>query len=364
MSTVTNTLIEGLNQRMVQARLDTIDMKPFLFGKYFPVKKVTGFNWKTVSNYVSNLNVAADIHTDNGTILRKTRPVFQNNQGDIPHIAISRELTRSEIKDYQTELALASNADATALVQFWGSDIDFCARGVQAELEFLAWNTISNAGVCKITTENNASFANKFDMDYQVDKSQKHATATDWGDKSTADVIGDLTKIMQKAKKKGITPKFAFINLNELYRIASCEQVIKACASVVANAVGIQQTPTLAQINTMLASQAWLNGLQLRVIDTTVTRELINGTIKTDNPFADNTMVLSETEILGSTQYDVLRNNDRNNCILRAERAHTVIKKYGIVEPLTEITIGEADALPVLDSAYRNFYVHTDKKAW
>ena len=49
MATVVNTLIHGLNQQMVETRLNTLDMKPFLFGTYFPVKKVTVFNWQTLT---------------------------------------------------------------------------------------------------------------------------------------------------------------------------------------------------------------------------------------------------------------------------------------------------------------------------
>lgn len=364
MATVVNTLIHGLNQQMVEARLNTIDMKPFLFGKYFPVKKVTGFNWRTLTNQVSKRNVAADLHTDNGTIVRKRRPVFESAKGDIPYIAISREMSRSDIKRYQTELALAKDEDATALVQFWGDDIDFCANGVQAELEYIAWKLLSNGGVCKFSTTTNATYANEFDLDYDVDAEQKVKTGTDWGNKTSADVIGDLVKIRKAAKEAGRNPRFGFINLDELYRIASCDQIIKACASFASNALGVAQTPTLEQINAMLAQQAWLGGLQLRVIDQDITREFADGTSVTGNPFADHRLILSESERLGSTQYDILDDDDANSSIIRAVRTHTVIKKYGTIEPKSEVTIGEADAIPVLDSAYRNIYVRTDAQEW
>ncbi len=154
------------------------------------------------------------------------------------------------------------------------------------------------------------------------------------------------------------------LNLDELYRIASAEQIIKACASFASNALGISQTPTLEQINSMLAQQAWLGGLQLRVIDQDITRELADGTTTTGNPFENHRIVLSETEKLGSTQYDILGDDDSSSCILRAVRSHTVIKKYGTIEPKSEVTIGEADAIPVLDSAYRNIYVRTDRTEW
>lgn len=364
MATVVNTLIHGLNQQMVEARLNTLDMKPFLFGTYFPVKKVTGFDWKTLTNQLAKRNVAADLHSDNGTIIRKRRPIFESAKGDIPYIAISREMTRAEIKKYQTELALAKNEDASNLVQFWGEDIDFCATGVQAELEFIAWTLASNAGVCKFNTTTNATYANEFDLDYDVDDEQKQTALTDWGDSGNADIIGDLVTLRKIAKARGLNPRYGFINLDELYRIASAEQIIKTCASFASNALGISQTPTLAQINSMLGQQAWLGGLQLKVIDQDITREFEDGTSTSGNPFADHRLILSENEKLGSTQYDILDDDDASHSIIRAVRSHTVIKKYGTIEPKSEVTIGEADAIPVLDSAYRNIYVRTDKTSW
>lgn len=362
MATITNTLIEGLTQQMVQARLNTIDAKPFLFGTHFPVKKVNGFVWKTLGNQLAKRNVAADLHTDNGTTIRKRRPLFESAKGDIPFISISRELTRSEIKEYQTERAMAQDSDAAKLVQFWGEDVDYCFTGVQSELEFIAWKLASNAGRLAFTTTTNATYANEFNLDYDVDEFQKQKTTVDWATPSNADIIGDLAKFVTLAKGHGMNPKFAFINLEELYHICSAEQIIKASASFLTNAVGIAQTPDLAAVNAMLAKQAWLNGLQLRVIDQMITREFVDGTTSSGNPFENRRLIISESERLGTTQYDLLQEN--SDTILRAERAHTVVKKYGTVEPLAEVTIGQADAVPVFDTAYRNLYIRTDAQAW
>lgn len=360
--TITNTLIQGLTQPMVQARLNTADAKPFLFGTHFPVKRVNGFIWRTLQNQLGKANVAADLHTDNGTIVRKRRPIFESAKGDIPFISISREMTRSEIKEYQTALAFAPDDDATKLVQYWGEDVDFCFNGVQSELEFIAWMLASNAGKLAFTTTNNATYANEFDLDYDVDETFKVASSVDWGQSNNADIIGDLAKFVKLGKDNNLNPKFLFVNLNELYRICTSEQIIKSCASYIINAVGMAQTPDLAAVNTMLAKQAWLNGLQLRVIDQTITREFADGTTTSRNPFADCRAILSETERLGTTQYDILQEN--NSAIIRAERAHTIIKKYGTAEPQSEVTIGQADAVPVFDTAYRNIYVKTDGVAW
>lgn len=363
MATIVNTLIEGLTQEMIQARVNSFDAKPFLFGTYFPVKKVNGFVWQTLTNQLAKRNVAADLHTDNGTIIRKKRPLFESAKGDLPFISISREMKRSDIKDYQTALALAQDADATALVQYWGEDVDFCFNGVQSELEYIAWALASNAGKLSFTTTNNATFANEFDLDYDVDadKQKKH-TSSDWGQAASADIIGDLVTLINGAKDNSLNPKYAFVNLKTFYKICSSEQIIKACASYLANAVGIAQTPDLAAVNAMLAKQAWLNGVQLIVIDQDITREFQDGTSTSGNPFADDRLILSEAPRLGTTQYDILADN--NDTILRAVRAHTVVKKYGTIEPKGEVTIGEADAVPVFDTAYRNIYLKTDGQAW
>lgn len=363
MATIVNTLIEGLTQEMIQARVNSFDAKPFLFGTYFPVKKVNGFVWQTLTNQLAKRNVAADLHTDNGTIIRKKRPLFESAKGDLPFISISREMKRSEIKDYQTALAFAKDEDATRLVQYWGEDVDFCFSGVQSELEYIAWALASNAGKLAFTTTNNATFANEFDLDYDVDaEKQKKHTSSDWGQAASADIIGDLVTAITGAKGDGLNPKFAFVNLDTFYKICSSEQIIKACASYLANAVGISQTPDIVAVNAMLAKQAWLNGIQLVVIDQDITREFQDGTSTSGNPFASNRLILSESTRLGTTQYDILADN--NETILRAVRAHTVVKKYGTIEPKGEVTIGEADAVPVFDTAYRNIYLKTDGQAW
>lgn len=355
---ITNTLIQGLNAQMVQARLNTADASNFYFGTYFPVKRVNGFSWKVLENQLEGKNVAADIHTDNGTVIRKRKPIFDVAQGDIPYIAVSREMTRKDIKDYQTALAFAKDADAVELVNYWGNDVDFCFNAVQSELEKIAFATLSHAGVFKADGSNSASF--EANMDYQVDDDKKVATDNDWNTKST-DIIADFVKLVKGAKAMNLYPKFAFVNLDTFYAIASNESIIKACASFASNALNISQTPDLATVNNMLARQAWLNGIQLKVIDQTITTEFADGSRKSENPFANNVMVLSETEKLGTTQYDILA--ESNPAIIRAERAHCVIKKYGTFEPTSEITIGQADALPVLDSAYRNLYVKVNADA-
>lgn len=118
MGTIVNTMIQGLTEQMVQARLNSADASGFLFGKHFPVKKVNGFNWKTLTNQLERrMSPPTCILTTELSCVNAAR--YSSARGDIPFISISRELSRSEIKDYQTALAFAQDEDATKLVEYW-----------------------------------------------------------------------------------------------------------------------------------------------------------------------------------------------------------------------------------------------------
>jgi hypothetical protein len=166
---------------------------------------------------------------------------------------------------------------------------------------------------------------------------------------------------VQAGKARGFTPKYAFMNLFEFYKVQSMDQVIRGAASFAANALNISQVPDLAAINAWLAKQPYVNGLQIVVVDTEITREIGNDE-SVINPFADSRIVFSPTLVLGSTQYSKLRKDAKQAII--AERTLATITKYSENDPYQEITLGEADAIPVMDTAYHNIYLRTDADDW
>jgi hypothetical protein len=361
----TETLITGLSDAMVQSRINKIDVKPFYYNTLFPVRKINFFQWKTLTNQLGAKNVAADLAADNASVIRKRRPIFQVASGDIPLFTISRDLKRSEIKEYQIAAELAKGTpEAKELVDYWGNDVDFCFNGVQSKLEYVALALASNAGVIAFTNTNNAAVATENNLDYDVDPLQKETVSVSFANPATADFIGTVAKAVKTGKDKfNSNIKYAYISLEEFYRIAVMDQVIKGCASFANLALDNMATPDLATINSMLARTAWTNGVKLIVVDQTITHELADGSQVSGNPFIDHRMVFSESPILGSTQYSTLL-NDNDKVSLRATRGHTTVKKYGQTEPYSEVTLAEADALPVFDTAYKNIYVKTDATSW
>lgn len=367
MADLRNSLITGLRDKMIQVRLDSVDIKPFQYPTHFPLRRVNGFTWKVMTNAISNLNVAADIHPDNAVTLRKRRPALETYAGDIPTMRISREKNRTELKDMQVAMAMSQGTPSAAdLVAYWGDDVDFCFKGINAECEFLAWKIVSGAGKFTLTTDNNGTFAGEFALDYDVDTELKKVNTVSWGVSSLNTHPGtpfeDLRVWIKSGKDHGLYPRFAFMNLNTFYNMATCDEVIKQCAGLAQNALGISTSPSLEEVNKVLARLPWLNGIQIILVDQVITREFTNKTSTTGNPFDDNVVVLTESSVLGSLQYDILA--DSNPMVLRAERGHTVVKKFGTIEPLSEVTLGEADAFPVFETAYRSVFCKTDASVW
>ena len=363
MATVTQTLIEGLNQKHVEARVLGIDATQWHFGKYFPIERSIGFNWATLEDQVHARNVAADIHSDNATIIRKSRPIFQSAKGDIPYIATSRDLNRAQLKEFQNALKLADTPDLSKLVKYWGEDIDFCFNAVQAELEYIAWALFSNAGKLDFTTANNATFANEFSLDYQVDDKLKLHTKASFAEADT-DIIEELRTILEKMTDEYyLNPRFIFMNRKLLHKIVNNEKVIKLCNSQFNVATDTTRAPNLKTLNEVLPTLPGFEDIQIREIHQTISREDANGNFTSGNPFADNRLVITETEKIGHTAYDILE-EPANNAVIRTVRKHTVVKKYGTIEPTAEVTIAQADAIPVLDVATRSVYVKTDGQSW
>lgn len=354
--------MEGLNSKVLEAYVNALE-QPMTYQNYFPLKANPFFSWKMLSNQLQQPNVAAELQSDNSTVARKRRPVMQSATGDLPLMSISRQMERSEIKEYQIALALASgNAAATELVQFWADDVAFCYNGIQAEYEYIAWALLSNAGKLGFTASNNVYFSNEFDLDYQVDSTQKTANTVAWSNAATATPIEDFQAVIKAAKPLGLNLKHIWINQDNFYLLQSTDQMRELTQVYLGGAAVAQSVPSLEDINSALGRVAYLGGLTIHVVDQTITREAKDGTRTSANPFADNVAVFTETTTMGSSQYSILQQNDP--AVIYAQRENALIKKYGTAEPVSEVTIGESDGIPVLDSAYRNWYLKTDTNAW
>ena len=65
------------------------------------------------------------------------------------------------------------------------------------------------------------------------------------------------------------------MSLDTFATFAETAEVQKICASFAVNALNLQQTPSLEQVNSAMKTLPYLKGLQLVVIDQDITVELL-----------------------------------------------------------------------------------------
>lgn len=361
-------LMIGITEKDMQAVINTYDLKPYYYPTLFPLKENYTLSWKALEAQVG-LKIAGDLVARGASISKKTRDAIARIQGDIPKIAIKRTKDENELNEYDVMVAMTSgNPDLRALVEAWAEDTKYCWDGVAARLEWIALQSIS-LGKVTLTNDNNNSVVSDYDVDYQIDESQKLGYQTgsaSWSESNSAKPFSkDFKGVVEKAKKKGMSLKYAFMNLDTLAALSQTKEAIQSCASFAANALDIAQTPSVEQINSAMARLPYLRGLQVVIIDQDITIENEDGTRYTGNPFADNVVMFSESKVLGATYWKKPADmNVKGSVSIKAMNGHTCVKKYSNEEPLEEVTIGLANAFPAWLASGRSFLLDTNNSTW
>lgn len=357
--------MKGLNEKDMGDVINTYDLKPYYYPTLFPLRENYTLTWKTLEAQ-AGLKIAADLVARGVSVDKKTREAIARLQGDIPKISVKRIKDDEQLTEYDVMLAMTSqNPDLRAIVEFWAEDTEFCWTAVAARIEWMALTQIS-LGKLPITKDTNVSVISEYEVDYEIPAARKLGTQLSWKNAQTAKPFQDFKAIVKAAKAEGIKLKFAFMNLDTFADMAETAEVQKACASFAANALEIQQTPSLEQVNAAMARLPYLRGLQVIIIDQDITIELADGSRPfSGNPFADDVVMFSETKILGNTFWKKPADaNVTGSVSIKAMNGHTLIKKFAEEEPLEEITMGIANAFPAWTSSQRSYLLDTAHTAW
>ena len=357
--------MQGLNEKDMQAVINTYDLKPYYYPTLFPLTETPFLTWKMLEGQ-SGLKIAADLVSRGSTIPKKTREAISRIQGDIPKISISREKLEDELTEYDIILAMASNnPDLKALVEFWAEDTQFVWTGVAARAEWMALKQIS-LGKLTFTNANNAGVITEYNVDYQIPAAQKIGANVIWTTVATAKPFSkDFPAAVAAGKALGSTYKYAFMNTATLAKLVQTDEAIKLCASYLSNLSGMAQTPALADVNAMLNRRVAFNGLQIIEIDQDITIELTDGSRATGNPFEDDVVLFSESKVLGKTHWKCpIDMNLANSSAMKVMNGHTLIKKYSEESPVKEVTEGIANIFPAWNLAGRSVLLQTSATSW
>ena len=361
------TLMVGLNERDMEAVIRTYDLKDYYYPTLFPLKETNRLDWKMLEAQ-TGLKIAADLVSRGATIPKKMREAISRIQGDIPKISISRIKEEDELTEYDIMVAMAANSpDLKALVEFWAEDTKFCWEGVAARAEWIALQQIS-LGRVKFDNTNNAGIVTQHDVDYLIPKKQKVGVAVSYDTGSSAKPLSkDIPAALKVGKEIGANYKFMFMNLDTFDKFASQEEVVKKCSTLIESITGATDTPDLQTVNAYLAKKSQLyKGLQIVLIDQSVTIELADGTRKTTNPFENDVILFSESKVLGKTFWKspIDAKKMPGSVAEKVMHGHTLIKKYSTESPVTEVTEGIANLFPAWGLAGRSLLMQTNATSW
>lgn len=359
------TLMQGLNEKDMQAEINTYDLKPYYYPSLFPLTETPFLTWKMLEAQ-AGLKIAADLVSRGSTIGKKTRQAISRIQGDIPKISISREKLEDELTEYDIMIAMSStNPDLQAIVKFWAEDTEFCWTGIAARAEWIALKEIS-LGKVKFTNQNNAGIVTEYDVDYALKSEQKIGVTADWGTTASAKPFSkDIPKALKAGKDLfGATYKFAFMNLSTLEKLVATDESVKLCASYLSNLAQMSQTPSLEDVNAMLLRKVAFKGLQIIAVDQDITIELPDGSRTTGNPFEDDVVLFSESKVLGKTYWKRPIDMNIQTDATKVMRGHTMIQKYSEVSPIKEVTEGISNLFPAWNLGGRSVLMQVNKTSW
>ena len=362
-------LMYGVEEKNVNAVVETLDLNAFYFPTLFPLKQTKLLTWKTLNAKVG-IRIAADLVARGARLSPKARNTIKRIEGDIPKIGIERTMDEDELTEYDTLLALAEgDADLVQLIEAWAEDMQFCWTGVATRIEFMALYQMSHAGKLRVTSENNAHVVSEYDADYDIPADQKVGSVADWQNAATAKPFTkDLREIMKKSrtsKKGSIRLKHAWINQETFNYLVETDECQKLCASYVQNALGMQTIPSLETVNQMMAKLQYLYGLQFHILDQDLSVESKGEIIFSGNPFADNVVLLTEGAVLGNTWWKTpIDMKVTNTAATKIMREYCLLKKFANEDPVEEITQGIANAFPAWSGSERTYSLDTKNQTW
>lgn len=335
-----------------------------MWKNYFPVTQQFGDSWKTFSNKSYAVNVAADPAALGSSAPVKSRTGTETIQGGFGVFKIARNKTEVEIQEFTDLVAKASQftdqAQFNQIMSWIGGDIDFVRNGALSQANYLSWALLSSACDLGYLAANSPQLTSLKNITYPVDTWQKEAVTTAWSNPA-ATILTDIEGLLDLAESKGKVLTKIKVNKTWFKHIQNNEQVQKYAATYVQNALNLQGRPTLETVNSMLSEYFSGSSVMFEVIDEKVSRELVDGTFTTANPFADGVAVFTMETRVGSFQFKALTSSP--DIISVKEDFYTIERLYKS-DPDLEKTLCKFQGMAVIDTYSDNLYVKIDAVAW
>lgn len=354
---VKKSIVEGLNEKDMQAVVNTYTLNEFYWPNFFPLKFTPTLTWKALATKL-RIPVAADVVSFNSRSPRKTRRVVERLSGDIPKIEIAFDKEETDINEYYSLLHYAGTDDgAKAIVEWVYGDSESCWEGVNARIEWLSLRALST-GKIVLDSENNEGVVTETAVTFNIPEDQQSGVSViiNAANAGTAKPITKIKEIRKAAKKKGVILKHIFTDSDTFDNIVACAETQKICANWVTRSAGMADVvPSLESFNAAMKA----NKLpEMHIIESMVTIQ-IKGENKVVEPWETGVMLFTEGIEQGNTYHGPIADEKIDSEASKVKREHVLIKKFSDDDPVKETTKGVANAFPAWGNADRCWQVDT-----
>lgn len=301
---------------------------------------------------------------------RKGREMPGTASGDIPKIEVARDKVES---DFNTFRKLQNNFRAIRddyarndirgqIIKWMYEDGAFSVDAVRARLEWASKQALSTGSYTLDLTNNAAGVKTKTKVDFGIPTSNKlkmTAANTKWSIPATSDPVSDFKRVRNAARKKGIVLKYAIMDQEAFDNMVASEKFQKFAATYVANALELQMQPNLNAANNALKNA----GLPTIVIwESFVRHEDKAGNHEVVSGWEKGSVSFSEDLNPGEVQYTTTADEFVETTTADKIRSGiTLVKVWGVEDPISVMTKGVAYATPVLNDPHRKFILSTEE---
>jgi hypothetical protein len=359
-------VLKELNKANVEAyvnRAREAFLNRMFWNKFFPLKYTTQLTWESLSGSSGN-PVMADVVEYNASAPLKTRRTVTKTTGDIPKIAIKRQMDEKDWNDYNILKATAQgDSNKNALLELVFNDIDFCYTGVFARTEHLALQALSY-GSLSLTTSNNNGIITETDVDWGIPSGNKTAAAVKWETAASATPLIDIEGVVDDAKDAGYSVGYIIMDKATFRLMVATTEVKDRYAVFQRIATSRKTAPSFEELNGML--EAYMLP-QIVIVDSAVRFESNAHAMTNVAPWKTNYVTFVPSLKVGNILHGPIAEETSaavRKQALTYKRDHVFISKWSQLEPFGEFTKAQANAFPRFNDVDGIFILKTDDTSW
>ncbi len=336
-------------------------LKRLFWQQFFPLKYTPQLTWESLTGSGGS-PVMADVVEYNSSAPLKTRRVVTKTTGDIPKIAIKRQMDEKDYNDYNILKATAQgDINKGAILDIVFGDIDFCWTGVMSRTEYLALQALSY-GKITLTTSNNNGIITEDDCDFGIPAGNKGAVTLQWSQASGATPLTDIRTVVDNAAVSGYPLQYMVMDRTAFGPLQANTQVQKEWA-VMRNTT-IQATPTANDLNSLLESRLLP---KIIVVDSAVRFESNLHALTNVAPWKTGYVTFIPDLRVGNILHGPIAEETSESVSKKAiqvKRDHVLLSKWSELEPFGEFTKGQANAFPRFTDADGIYILYVNGTSW